>query len=96
MPPLRMISVHFLRSAAMNAAKLAGVLGIGVASNVESVRTMSSDDKIRLIVVFSKAVISGEVPAGAKTPNHVIACNPDNRSRRLSGPPGASSFYDHQ
>jgi len=58
----------------MNAAKLAGELGIGIASNVESVRIISLDDKIRLIVVFSEAMISGEVPAGAKTPNHVIAC----------------------
>jgi hypothetical protein len=58
----------------MNSAKLAGELGIGVASNVESVRIISLDDKIWFILVFSKAVISGEVPAGAKTPNHVIAC----------------------
>jgi hypothetical protein len=58
----------------MNAAKLAGELGIGIASNVESARIISSDDKIRLIVVFNEAMISGEVPAGAKTPNHVIAC----------------------
>jgi hypothetical protein len=88
----------------MNSAKLAGELGIGVASNVESVRIISLDDKIRLIVVFSRAVSCRDLrehqastiisnPKGAKFSRLNVCCHEGNHLKSYLNSPSQQVGY---